>query len=405
MRITPVEIKDEREAKRLMASLGVSKEGIKILSSKSAYCAFKIEGIKSWEANIIKQHLLSLGTDAAIERKALIKNIKTSAFIFGNLNQLKKLCQKLSNQPFALREVSKELSFCLDNLYKKEFIFSARGKVLKIRKPLICAIVNMTDDSFSGDGLLKGYCPGEKKLKEMVLKKVGSMVKAGAKIIDIGGESSRPFSKQITHQEELKRIIPILRTIRKKFKNILISVDTYKYPVAKEAVLSGADIINDITALRGDSKMAFLIKKYKLGCVLMHMKGKPQTMQINPTYKDVVEEEIDFFKERLDFCSHRGIGQNQIFIDPGIGFGKRLEDNTKIINELYKFKVFGLPIFLGLSRKSFIGKILNVGAGERLVGTIAASAIAVNKGANILRVHDVAETAQAVRIASKIINN
>ena len=137
----------------------------------------------------------------------------------------------------------------------------------------------------------------------------------------------------------------------------------------------------------------------------MHMKGTPQTMQISPKYKDVVEEEIDFFKERLRFCSEKGIDRERIFIDPGIGFGKRLEDNIRIINELYKFKIFGLPIFLGLSRKSFIGEMLNVEVGERLMGTIAASVISLIKGGNVLRAHDVRETVQAVRIASKIIDN
>lgn len=137
----------------------------------------------------------------------------------------------------------------------------------------------------------------------------------------------------------------------------------------------------------------------------MHMKGMPQTMQVNPRYKDVTAEIIDFFKERLKFCNLRGINRSQILIDPGIGFGKRLEDNARIINELYKFKVLGQPIFLGLSRKSFIGKILKVGFDQRLAGTIAASIISLTKGANILRVHDVRETAQAIKVASKIINN
>ena len=137
----------------------------------------------------------------------------------------------------------------------------------------------------------------------------------------------------------------------------------------------------------------------------MHMKGKPQTMQVSPSYKDVTAEIIDFFKERLKFCYKKGIKKSQILIDPGIGFGKRIEDNVKIINELYKFKILGLPIFLGLSRKSFIGKILNADTKDRLVGTIAASMISLTNGANILRVHDVRETAQAIKVALKITNN
>jgi len=405
MKIIPFKIESQDEAKKLMFKLGVSREGIKILSPKAVYLGFKIEGIKSWEANIIKQHLLSLGSDAAVERSALVKDIETAAFVFGNLSQLEKFCQKLKNQPFNLKEISRSISFYLDSLHKKEFVFHARDKRLKIKKPLICGIINITDDSFSGDGLLSKAANSFSKIKKTALRKCEQMIKDGAEIIDIGGASSRPFSRQIKDTEEIKRVIPILGAIRKRFRKVPISVDTHKYIVAKKAVDEGVDIVNDITALRGDLRMASLIKKHKLGCVLMHMKGTPKTMQINPSYKDVVEEELSFFKERLNFCSEQKIRNEQIFIDPGIGFGKRTGDNTKIINELYKFKIFGLPIFLGLSRKSFIGKVLNVEAENRLTGTITASVISLIRGANVLRVHDVSQTAQAMKIASKILNN
>ena len=405
MKITPLNLKNEEEARKIMSSVGVSPEGLRILSPKSIHAAFKIEGIKSWEANIIKQQLLSLGSDAALERKALIKNIKTSILIFGNLSQLKKLSEKLKGQPFTLREVSQSISAYLNNLGKKELIFKARGKVLKIKKPIICGVINVTNDSFSGDGLMSEVGSSKFKVQRLALEKAEEMLKAGAKIIDVGGESTRPFSSPVKVKDEIKRVIPVLKVLRKEFKKVFLSIDTYKYSVAKAAVAEGVDIINDITALRSSRQMASLIKRYKLGCILMHMKGEPATMQISPSYKDVTAEIIDFFKERLKFCDRRGINKSQILIDPGIGFGKGLEDNTKIINELYRFKVLGLPIFLGLSRKSFIGKILNVGTSERLAGTIAASIISLTKGANILRVHDVGETAQAIKVASKITNN
>ena len=405
IKITPIEIRNKEDARKFMASLGVAKEGINILSPKSVHSAFKIEGIKSWEANIIKQHMLSLGSDAAIERNALMKNIKTTAFIFGNLSQLKKLSQKLKNQPFSLGAISKDIAFYLRNLEKKEFTLHARNKVLRIKKPVVCGIVNITDDSFSGDGLIGQAKRRGVKLQDLALRQTESMIANGAKMIDIGGESSRPFSRQVKPKEEIKRIVPVLKAIRKRFKKIIISVDTYKYEVARASTDEGVDIINDITALRADYRIASLIKKYRLGCVLMHMKGTPQTMQINPKYKNVVEEEIDFFKARLEFCDQNAISRDRIIIDPGIGFGKNLKDNTRIINELYKFKIFGLPILLGLSRKSFIGKMLNIEVGQRLIGTIAASIISLTKGSNILRVHDVKETTQAIRMVSGIINN
>ena len=405
MRITPLEIKSETVAAKLMTSLGVSSQGIRILSPKSVYSAFKIEGIKSWEANIIKQHLLSSGTDAAIERTALVKDIRTGAFVFGSLAQLRNLCSRLKEQPFNLSKISQDLSFYLDNLQKKEFIFKARDKVLRIKTPICCGIINVTEDSFSGDGLLaKANLTGQ-KIKYLALKQAESMLRAGAKMLDIGAESSRPFSKPIKDNEEKNRIKLVLPAIRKEFGKALLSVDTHKYSVAKVAADRGVDIINDITALSKDPKMVTLVEKYKLGCILMHMKGTPRNMQIKPKYKDVVADEIDFFKKRLDFCIAKGVNQSRILIDPGIGFGKRTQDNVKLINELYKFKVFGVPIFLGLSRKSFISKILNKKKQDCLTGTISAGVISLIKGANILRVHDVRETVQAIKIATKIINN
>ncbi|UCD14825.1 MAG: dihydropteroate synthase [Candidatus Omnitrophota bacterium] len=411
--MTPLVIKNESQARDVMSSLGVDSEGIKILSSKGIYAAFKIEGISSWEANIIKQHLLSLGTDAAINRDALVKRIKTDILIFGNARQLRQLCDKLRNQPFKLKEISRELSSCLDGFFRKEYVFRARDKVLRITEPVICGIVNVTPDSFSGDGLLKQAqntkCPsdmlGTGKMQKLVLKKVAEMAREGAKIIDVGGESSRPFSKPVKETEEIKRVIPVLRLIRKEFKKLIISVDTYKYAVAKAAVDEGVDVINDITALRKALKMVSLVKRYRLGCILMHMSGRPATMQINPKYKDVTADIISFLKERLEFVTGAGIGKDRILLDPGIGFGKRLEDNLRIINELYKFKILGLPIFLGASRKSFIGKVLDVEVGERAVGTLAAHIISVVRGANVLRVHDVAQTKQALKIACQIMGN
>ncbi|UCC95373.1 MAG: dihydropteroate synthase [Candidatus Omnitrophota bacterium] len=405
MRVVPLKIESKAEAKQILDHLGVSREGMRILAPKSISVAFKVGGISSWEANIIKQHLLSLGSDSAINRSALLKKVKTSTIIFGNVSQLRRLCNKLKHQPFNLKEVSGTISRYLDNLFQREFLFCARNKVVKIKSPLVCGIVNVTPDSFSGDGLLGKTQNSKLKIQNLALRKVGEMVKQGARIIDIGGESTRPFSKPVRDQEELRRVIPALKAVRKEFKDILISVDTYKYRVAKEAIEYGVDIINDITALRNAPQMASLIKKYKLGCILMHMRGRPKTMQIHPRYKDVMEDIIDFFGERIKFCQERGIQKAQILIDPGIGFGKSVEDNLKIIHELYKFKIFGMPIFLGLSRKSFVGKTLNVGVEKRLVGTIAASVVALIQGVQVLRVHDVGQTQEAIKIVSAIFHN
>ncbi len=401
MRIVPLKIEDQKEAERLFLSLGVSKEAKGILSSKCIFFNFKIEGISSWEANIIKQYLLSVGSDCAIPRQALIEKRKVDVCLFGSLTQLKRLGQKLANQPFNLKRIGVELLKVIDNFNRKEFILTVRKKSFKIDKPLICGIINLTPDSFSGNGLLSLNLPRD-RLKYLVLKKVEGMLKAGVFMVDIGGESSRPFSKAIKQNEEIDRVIPFLKAIRKEFKSLLISIDTYKYKVAKAAVDEGVDIINDITAFRRHPPLIDLVKQYNLGCVLMHMKGTPQTMQISPYYRDLFGELLDFFKERLDFCLAKGINHEQIMLDPGIGFGKRLEDNLKIIRELYKLKIFGLPIFLGVSRKSFIGKILNLEPQKRLGGTLSANIISVFNGANILRVHDIEETRQVIDIFNAV---
>lgn len=398
MRITPLRIQTEKQARQLMSSLQVSRQGVNILAPKSIFFALKIEGISSWEANIIKQHLLSLGADAALNRDVLIKKIKTDILIFGSISQLRKLSDKLKLQPFSLKEISTEICSFIDRFAKDEFSFRSRGKILSIKQPVICGIINLTADSFSGDGMLD-------RRVDSIVKKAAAMVKQGAKIIDLGGESTRPFSKPVKEKQEIKRVIPVLKAIRKKFGKLLISIDTYKYKVARAAVEEGVDIINDITAFRHSPKTAHLVKKHKLGCILMHMQGVPRNMQKNPQYKEVTEEIIDFLKQRLQFCRQHGIKDEQIAVDPGIGFGKRVEDNLKIVKELYKFKILGLPVFLGLSRKSFIGKVLRLDVEERLSGSIAAAVISIANGANILRVHDVKETVEAVKIATAIMNS
>ncbi len=401
MQITPVKVENQKEAKKIIVSLGATREGAKILSSKAVFRVFKIEGIKSWEANIVKQHLLSLGSDAAIERDALVKDIETGILLFGSTSQLRKLSVKLRNQTKRLSLVSEKLSEILLNLERKQYEHRARDKVLKIKEPVICGIVNITEDSFSGDGLLKGgnlSCPN---LKELVLGKVSQMLRAGAKIIDIGAESTRPFSQKISPKEELKRISPILRAVRKAFPRIVISVDTYKPQVAKVVVEEGADIINDITAL-ASPKIVSLVKRFNLGCVLMHMKGNPQNMQINPSYDCASEEVFSFFRERLDYCQKKGISKQQIFIDPGIGFGKLKRHNAEIINNLYQFKAFGVPLFIGISRKSFLGEIIKKEPEKRLGATIAANMLALARGADVLRVHDVEEAKETVKVFSEV---
>lgn len=260
-------------------------------------------------------------------------------------------------------------------------------------RPLIMGILNVTPDSFSDGGK---YLTREKALDHAL-----KMVEDGADIIDVGGESSRPFSRPISTDEELKRVIPVIESLRER-SNIPISIDTCKAKVAEESCLAGADIVNDISGLRYDPEMPDTVSTAKAKIVIMHMKGLPETMQADPYYDDVIAEICTFFQERIQFAAAKGIDQDNIILDPGIGFGKRVEDNLKIIKHIDVFKRFGLPVLVGTSMKGFIGKITKSTLKERIEGTLASISISVWNGADIVRVHDVKKAKKVVLLTDAI---
>lgn len=277
----------------------------------------------------------------------------------------------------------------------KEYILQVNGKKITLGlKTWIMGVINITPDSFSDGGL---HFDKEKALEEGL-----QLVEEGSDIIDIGGESTRPGSESIPAEEEINRVIPVITALKKRTE-VLISVDTTKSEVAKAALDSGADIINDISSLRFDPQMASLAAQEDVPVILMHMKGTPRTMQVHPTYKDVLHEVKTFLRESIDRAQASGIKKEKIIIDPGIGFGKRLKDNLTLINNLHVLKELDQPILIGVSRKSFIGTILDSPPQERLDGTIASAILSVVHGAAILRVHDVASVKRAVRVAEAII--
>ena len=255
-------------------------------------------------------------------------------------------------------------------------------------------ILNVTPDSFS-DG---GQFTNSQQAADYAIK----MINEGADIIDIGGESSRPGAKPVPLDEELKRIKPVIKSIREQ-TDCLISIDTYKASVAEAAIDLGADIINDITSLSYDQSMANLVSTRKAPIILMHMQGSPQNMQLNPSYNNLINDLIIFFKTKIEIANKAGILDNMIIIDPGIGFGKSVEDNFEIIRELKQIKAMGYPILLGPSRKSFIGEALNLPVKDRLEGTMASITVGIINGANIVRVHDVIETKRTVLILEKLL--
>ncbi|MFA5772182.1 MAG: dihydropteroate synthase [Thermoplasmata archaeon] len=256
----------------------------------------------------------------------------------------------------------------------------------------IMGILNVTPDSFSGDGITS-----IDSAVELAKKMVGD----GADIIDVGGESSRPGAEPVTIEEEKERILPVIERLVKEVA-VPISVDTYKSEVAKEALRVGANIVNDITGLKGDKNMAKIAAKHGVPVIIMHMKGTPKTMQQNPTYTSLIPDIIEELKKSTEIAKNAGIDTNKIIIDPGVGFGKTTEHCLQIIGNLREFRKLGFPILVGTSRKSFIGNVLNLPVEERLEGTAATVAISIANGADIVRVRDVKEMVRVVRIADAI---
>ena len=266
---------------------------------------------------------------------------------------------------------------------------NAGGKLLDLNVPKVMGIINVTPDSFYGKSCFTG--------DSEIVTAAAKMIKDGADIIDIGGSSSRPGALEISAGEEEKRVLSAVKLIRKEFPDAIISVDTYRAAIAEKAVVEyGAHIINDISGCDADSEMFNVISKIKVPYILMHTQGSPKTMQNNPSYNDVVADILKYFGERI--FKLRNAGVNDIIIDPGFGFGKTTEHNFEILQKLEDFAITGLPLLVGLSRKSMICKTLNITTEEALTGTVALNTIALTKGADIMRVHDVKEAAQTVRL-------
>lgn len=267
------------------------------------------------------------------------------------------------------------------------------SKLLCQNRTLIMGVLNITPDSFSDGG---EFYDADKAIERAV-----QMVEEGADIIDIGGESSRPGADPVSDSEELRRVLPVISALNETI-DIPISIDTYKSVVAEKALDAGATIINDISGLRGDNLMAQLASERDVHSIIMHMKGTPRTMQVNPSYDDLMTELVNYFEERIAFALSTGISREKIILDPGIGFGKRVADNFVILNELQKICDLGYPVMIGPSRKSFIGKTLELPENERLEGTSASITAAILNGAKIVRVHDVKEMRRVVLISDAI---
>uniref|UniRef100_A0A7C3MJE0 Dihydropteroate synthase n=1 Tax=Dictyoglomus thermophilum TaxID=14 RepID=A0A7C3MJE0_DICTH len=379
-----------------MEKVGAHFDSFSIFLRKSRIIPLKIFDITSPTANILKQEMLSIGGDVVVHKNVVNCGInKNDVILLGTKKHYDILIKKLENINYF--DIPKVYNL-LKNFFEKDkvsYIESPWKRKIIFDRTLIMGIINVTPDSF--------YANSRKINLEEILNTAKYMIENKVDIIDIGGQSTRPGSDPVDEEEEINRVIPAVKIIRENFSNIFISVDTYRARVAEKAIELGADMINDISGFRFDDNLVKVISEYKIPYVLMHMKGTPKDMQINPYYDDVIKEIYEFFLERLNYAEGYRVDLDKVIIDPGIGFGKRYEDNLEILARITEFKSLKKPILIGASRKSFIGKVLgDIPPEERLEGTLGVTALCALKDVDIVRVHDVKENKRVIDVIEAI---
>jgi dihydropteroate synthase len=390
----PIRLISSRERGALARSLedaGVDPRGIAIIEKKAELLIVRVDRVAAPAANIIKQQLLSIGADAAVHREVITGGpASSSVYIVADRDRLAELPAKLARHPFGLAELGSSIERLLRTLdHPPERIALARGTIELGTSPVVAGILNVTPDSFSDGGR---YLDPEKAIERAI-----EMVEEGAGIIDIGAESTRPGAKELDAAEELARVMPVLEELTRRLA-VPLSIDTRKAVVARSAVEAGAAIINDVSGLRHDPAMVETALATGAAVVVMHMLGTPETMQRDPRYDEATSEIISWFEERTADLVRAGIDHSKIIIDPGIGFGKRLQDNASVIAEIGDFRALGFPVMVGYSRKSFIGTITGGEPDRRLAGGLAAFAKCLAGGVQIVRVHDVKETVDFLKV-------
>jgi dihydropteroate synthase len=387
-------ITNAREAIHEMGKVGLDPTGMKLMKGKTLHYNLKIEGIDPRTANLLKQEMLSVGGDAALDRKGLdCSSSSTDALLMGTEKQFEKLFSKLEQYP-DLHPFGQSLREILRNLSRAYYTIRCRKRTFTLgKRTLLMGVLNVTPDSFSDGGLFFD--------KKTAIAHGLKMVEEGADFIDIGGESTRPGSKPLGLDEELRRVIPVIESLAKEV-DAPISIDTYKSAVAKKAIEAGAQIINDISGLNLDPSLSQVAAKEDVPLVLMHIRGNPETMQKNIHYDSLFSEIIQYLRNSIQRAESAGVDPEQIIIDPGIGFGKTVEDNLLILKNLQEFKILGKPLLLGTSRKSFIGKILNADVTGRLEGTLSSIVVGALNGAHIIRCHDVLQAKRAIAITDAV---
>lgn len=375
-----------------MAQIGVDPGGIDIMEGKSRHHIIRLDDVDLRAALILKQDMLSLGGEAALNREAAsLKTDNTPVLLMGTARQLRYLVSKLRGQPFSLSELSQSIEELLDTIGKNARFVVGKLDLLAGGKKAVVGILNVTPDSFSDGGRFTH--------RETAVARGIEMSAQGADIIDVGGESTRPGARPVDTGDELEKVIPVIRDlVSEGVRNI--SVDTTKSEVAEKAMLEGASIINDISGMTFDPDMLRVAAASEASVVLMHTRGRPENMQDDLFYEDLMGEVCTGLENSLDLALDAGIPVERICLDPGIGFGKSLEQNLELISKIREIRSLGTSVMVGPSRKSFIGKMTGAEVENRMPGSISAAVAAVLKGADMVRVHDVAETVQAMAVVS-----
>lgn len=387
-----IEIADLDQAGTELLKVGADRRGVRLMAPKAVCRAIKLSGLRPPAANIIKQEMLSFGGEAATAYGSINHSVKTTDLLaLGTLKQFAQLIKKLATHQFGLPLVAGQIKAALANYNATP---QPIGKLKFGRRTYIMGILNVTPDSFSDGGSYRSAAAAVEHGQELLA--------AGADIIDVGGESTRPGARPVTVKEEIARVVPVIKRLA-KINGAFISIDTRKAAVAKAALQAGAKMVNDISGLRHDHHLAKVVAKAKVPLCLMHLQGTPQTMQKNPVYTDLIGEILHYLSGGLAIAQKAGILLEKIIVDPGIGFGKTAAQNLELLRRLREFKVLGRPILVGTSRKSVIGHVLDLPADERLAGTAATVALAINNGADVVRVHDVRELARVVKMSDAII--
>jgi len=379
-----------------MRRTGATEHGVQRMMTKGEFLAVALEHVGRAQANLLKQEMLAAGGDAAVSRGICSEEkSETGALLVGSRRQFTALISRLAEEPFGMPEIGREIDRALGAYGRRRFVLHLGPRELVLGpRPALVGVVNVTPDSFS-DG-------GQYLDPKAAIARGEELAAQGADILDIGGESTRPGADPVAADEELARVIPVIRALAASAKTP-ISIDTRHARVAREAVAAGACIINDVTGLTGDPEMARAAAETGAGLVLMHILGDPKTMQQNPTYDNLMADICRFLRRGILAAREAGVAEDHILIDPGIGFGKRLEHNLRILARLDQLRTLGRPIMVGVSRKRFIGDVTGIQTpAERLFGTAAACAMAVAKGALALRVHDVPQMRQAVAVAAAV---